>query len=452
MRTVGNGQAVAFFPLLAAVVMLVVGIRLGSNSVCRGGSVGTNSIRAMNVISPAPVDTFAGIHIAIKGHRHSLNVTAITTNQGKDTATIFRSTGDFVESGLMMFDPKGRKLKYTNAFQKKLWRPRVLRSTDLGPGKAIKKTFTIDRYYKFARRGVFYLYVAELVAKGKGKGSSVPAKQKFVRSPILKLTLRQGRPPEWRVVPAVPKPGPRRTQLAVPPFPKYNIPAGGPVATLDGISTAVRAHDLKRVKQLCYHGASGPEPFIVANAREAIAISNFCKAMQNKFGINPEKHLTLTHPTPESFSYLVKELNVRSLKINGDDASVGILYFKGKKFAPMPNFAFCFRKVRGHWLLDSGATYKHLSQSRGQYRLAIEKSIRETHVFDSLTRQLAAGRFAALKDFTAVAARRLAAVNDWFMLQSMKNNKRWMKNNAQWVKRIKGEEKPAATQPSKTQH
>ena len=129
---------------------------------------------------------------------------------------------------------------------------------------------------------------------------------------------------------------------------------------------------------------------------------------------------------------------------------MGTLWFNGKQFVPMPDFVFRFRKFGSRWLLDSRATYRGTLTAR-QYRLNVENSLRESDVFGTLAREVNTGKLTTLAEVAAAARRRLAAVGDWFTLQSMKNNRQWMKNNAQWVKRVKQSEQAARGKSPQTQ-
>lgn len=368
---------------------------------------------------PKPVKTFRGVRILIHTKKKKLGIETTTENRGKNIVTLI-SGGQFGWK-LSVFDRDGHKLSHSAARTKKHIIPHR-KLIYLDPGKSIKRIFILSQYYQIPSQGVFYVYVSRWVAGGKWSGgSTIGLVQKFVRSPILKLTLHQGAVPAWKVVHAVPhhKPAPQTQPSNTPPYPKYKVPATGPIAALAALSKAVQASDLDRVKQLCYEKKIKPG-YITAMAKEAIVIRRFSLAVQNKFGMNPEKRLTRTHSTPESFSHFLKELNPKTLKIKGNMAKVGVWYIHKGKLLPMPSFAFHFRKVKGHWLLDSWATYKSVFKTKARYRLGVEHKLRQAKMFDSWTHTLAKRHFANLHAFEAFTAPQETAEDHWFMKQSMK--------------------------------
>lgn len=88
------------------------------------------------------------------------------------------------------------------------------------------------------------------------------------------------------------------------------------------------------------------------------------------------------------------------------------------------------------------------------YHLNVENCLREARAFENLTRGMAAGRFATVVDLKAAARQQFADVDDRFMLQSMKSNKRWMQAHARLIERLEKEERAAraaAGKPPETQ-
>ncbi len=391
-------------------------------------------MQTMQIMRPKPVKTFAGTHILAAPRNRPLEIRTTTVNRSRSFVTI--SKGGSFGCRLSVFDASGTRLR-SPAFWIGPGGAASGRSFYLAPGASTKNAFVLKGNAPFNATGVFFVYVSRLVVKGKWDGGSVVGmRQGFVRSPIMKLTLRKGWPPLWQVVSRVPRPPPGTMpvqRLALTPhYPPYRIPTTGPIAVLAQISKAVRAGNMQAAKQLCWHGSRQPPPFYVASAEEAVAIQNYCRALGKQFGraigAKALRGLGQIHPSPEGFSHTLKVLNFRSLRIKGDRASVGTLWFNGKKIVPMPKFAFCFRKVNGHWLLDSRASYRWTLTSGG-YQLNVENSVKEAQIFDSLTRELAAGRFATLAELIAVADRKMAVENDWFTSQSLHSTPRPVANS-----------------------
>jgi hypothetical protein len=391
-------------------------------------------MQTMQIMRPKPVKTFAGTHILAAPRNRPLEIRTTTVNHSSSFVTIFKG-GPF-GSRLSVFDASGTRLR-SPAFWTGPGGSASGHLFYLAPGASTKNKFVLKGNAPFNATGVFYVYISRIVVEGKwGNGPTTRIAQKTIRSPILKLTLRKGRPPLWQVVSRVPRPPPRpmRHQRGTftPHYPPYRIPTTGPIAVLAQISKAVRAGNIQAVKQLCLHGSRQPPPLYVANAEEAIALASYCAAIGKQFGhaigAKALRGLGQIHPSPEGFSHTLKVLNFRSLRIKGDRASVGTFWFNGKEIVPMPKFAFRFRKVNGHWLLDSRASYRSTITPRG-YHLNAENSIKEAQLFDSLSRELAAGRFATLAEFTAVADRMMAAEDDWFTSQSLHGTPRPVANS-----------------------
>ena len=381
---------------------------------------------------PAPLE-FHGVRISLKPVPGQIAVKAKITNEGGNAVWL---PGP-IRWELALLDNTGNLIRTVRSLR----RPpaagsTVYKSIILKPGKSFStKPFFVNTDTE--RRGTFYIFVQREVTAGRGKTSTLNSVT--IRSKILRLTIRPGTLPAWRIVKRIPPSIPHApvVQLSTnPPYPTHRIPTTGPIAALAEISKAVRAGNIQAVKQLCWHGSRQPPPVYVANAEEAIAMMKFCHAIGRQFGrpigAKALRHLEQTHPSPKGFSRFVEELNLRSLRINGNRASVGTLWFNGRKFVPMPKFAFHFQKIRGHWLLDSRATYKEMLTAR-QYQLNVENSVKDTQIFDSLSQGLLEGRFATLAEFTATADRKMAAENDWFTSQSLHGKPRPVANSGNRV-------------------
>ena len=191
------------------------------------------------------VARFGGVSISARPGRRSLVIRAIAKNRGNRAATLVEASNSF-GWWLSMFDRNGRRLPYTATRLKTQYLPGG-RLIYLAPGKTAVGVLKLSRYFRLRHSGVFYLFASRLVAAGGYKGGSTNGLvQKYVRSPILKLTLHRGFPPVWKVVPALPrlKPIPPLAPGIAPRFPKYNIPTSGPIATPAPIAQAVRAGEL----------------------------------------------------------------------------------------------------------------------------------------------------------------------------------------------------------------
>lgn len=389
--------------------------------------------------------TYHGVTLSIAPSRRRLIVTATITNHGG--RVVFVQHGAMRKWTFGVLDVRGRSLvkqrhlpAHTEGFD-----------SPLPPGRSKVQKFSLERLPGLAAPGTFYVYsTAPILAKPVGNGR---LKTVYFRSPILRLILAVGKPPAWKVVAAMPRPQrrPRRRRVpaVVPPYPRFKIPGTGPIATLSGIAKAVGSQDLDAVRKLCYKGHHAVLPFYVAFAAQAIAEDQCIASGKKKFSVNPWPRL---QPSPQVFSNILSRLNPRSLKVNGNTASVGIFWFHRGKFIAFPSFGYHFRKVNGRWLLDSWATQESArGPSLRSYRLNVENSLRQAETFESLAKDLAAGRFVSLSDLRAAARHRFGAVSDWFMLQSMKHNKQWMRANVWLAKRIEKEEKAAKNQAPETQ-
>ncbi len=370
-----------------------------------GGGTGLWAVglAVTRTLIPVPLrTTYKGVAMEIAPVGKGLTVKVTIVNRGHLDVRVAR--GGLAGLSVSVFDGKGRRLEVvvSNHPPSAFFR--------LGAGKSLSSTFDLS-WYVARRGGVGTFYVRALRAVvAKGLTSS------WLRTPTLRLTLRKGAPPVWKVVaapPPPPAPGYRRPAVVAAQFPRYKIPAAGPIATLAEIAAAVRAGALQRVRQLCYNGHHGPEPFYVAFAQRAVAAARCIQAVKKRFGVNPWPHLV---PSPEVFYHILRRLDPGSVHVNGNRASVGVLWFHDGKFVPFPSFAYHFRKIHGHWLLDSWATQSSSPRvTPGLYRLNVENSLREAAVFDGLARDVAAGKFASLHTFMAAARVRLAAQGRWFM-------------------------------------
>jgi hypothetical protein len=372
-------------------------------------------------IRPAPKASFHGAVISVNPKRRGLAVSAVIVNRGPGALWVFEH-GELIGWRLRAFSGDGRPLR----LKRRSPRKRRSRTVVLRPGMSLARTFNLSAWPELSKEGVYYLYVERAVALPTGPGGAT------VGSPILRLTLRKGAPAAWKVVPAVPKPAYHyRPPRPPPPFPPYRVPRTGPIATLAEISAAVHGGDLGAVRRLCYHGRREPSPFYVASAEEAIAAAKMCAAVGKKFGGDTgaklERGLTLLHPTPESFSRFVAELDPRSLTVARGRASVGILCFHAGRFVPTGN-GFRFREIGGRWLLDSRATWSTgAGVSRRGYRLDVEYMLAGARLFGSLRSSVAAGKFATLGAFESAMGRRLALLEDRFMRRATGGSRGWEK-------------------------
>lgn len=354
----------------------------------------------LRIFRRAPIAEFAGVRIVIRPRGQALVLAASLANTGKRPVTLIK--GDQSDWRPRMFDRSGRVVPSPRS----QWQPGHL--VYLAPGGIRRKTFALRRYFTLPEAGVFYVYVSRLVLTGKWDGGALRGvQQQYVRSAILRLTLRKGKRPSWKIVASVPAWKHRfPARPPAPPYPTLKIPSKGPIATLVAISKEVHDGDLKGVRHLCCGNGYGPGD-TVAQAKLAIAIHKYCQALQRRFGADPEKRLTRSHPTPELFSHFLAEIDPATLKLTGHTASVDILWFHGGKFVRMPGFSFRFRQVNGRWLLDQRATYQGLAE--GRYRADTQHWLKQAKVFDALTRRLRAGRFRSLAAVYAATDRELAA-------------------------------------------
>ncbi len=352
-----------------------------------------------------PVLEFAGVRIFVRARRGSLALAASLTNGGKRPVTLLK--GSPLRWRPRMFDRTGRAIQSSHA----QWQPG--RFEYLAPGGVLRKVFALDRYYTLPRTGVFYVYLSGLVVAGKWDGGSMRGvEQKYVRSAILRLTLRKGSKPSWKIVASVPvweRVFP--TRPPEPPYPKFKVPSTGPIATLAAISRAVDAGDLRGVQRLCCDSGYGPG-FFVAMAHLAIATRKYCQALKRRFGADPEVALTRRRPTPETFAHFLAELDPATLRVSGHTASVGILWFHGGKFMRMPGFSFRFHQVKGQWLLDQRATYPGTATAGGRH-LNIRGDLRQAKIFGSLARAVASGRLGSLRAAYAATDHELARETLW---------------------------------------
>lgn len=379
-----------------------------------------------------PVASIYGAIMTIKPTKGRLEVAATITNRGRHTVILFTGRR-WLGWRLRAFDGGGRPLRSALPPLPRAG-PRLIY---LRPGHSLSRRFDIAGWPELRSPGGFYFYaqrwVLGAVGVKRGRGSPVLA------SPILRLILRKGKTPLWKAASAVPRLHYRPPPLA-PPFPAYKVPRRGPIATLAGISQAVHSGDLNRVRQLCFSSGGGHEPFYVADAEEAVALARMCRAVGARFGpvvgARFERGLARTHPSPEGFTQLVAELDPHTLKIDGKRASVGILYWQKGKFVPTGNL-FCFRLVKGQWLLDSRATLAtsyFFRRDPGLYARNVAAHLSAAHAFDGLARALAGGRFATLAEFRKALRSQLVAQSRRFLVESMKNNKQWLRANA-WLSR-----------------
>ncbi len=386
-----------------------------------------------------------GIKVEITPSPHGVAVVATVANRGRVNAYLIHG-GLLGVWRLFVFDAAGRLVHSTSVAH--LHMPPRISPHTLNPGMAADKRFDLSRYLHGAGRATFYVYVERYVGVQSGKNTGFF----ILRSPVLRASICRGAPPLWKVVAAVPIPGmkarPNRAAVAAPAFPRYKIPTTGPIATLAAMAKATHARDISAVRRLCFNGHHAAEPFYIALAARAVAARRCISVVKNRFGIDPWPRVV---PSPDVFSHILRQLDPRAVHIHGETATVGVLWFDGGKFKPFPSFSYHFRKIHGRWLLDSWATQESAPRASARsYRLNVENSLREAGVFNSLARDLAAGKFANIHAFQAAARRRMAAISDWFMVQSLKNNKAWMKTNAWLVKKVDAQEKAAKNRAAQT--
>ena len=387
---------------------------------------------------PPSVIQYHGAVISLKPIPKRLAVRAELANRG--TRTVLAVKGRGYGWRLCAFNGLGRPLAAAG---------RALTTetlVTLRPGASLTRTFTVGRYCRGERTGMLYIYVVRWMAVNNGLTSAL-------MSPIHRLRFRKGQPPAWKIVPSIPMPRPgakARVRKGTPPYPPHIIPKTGPVAALARIARAVDSGNVSKAEALCLPEQAVPQPLIAAMAVEAVNLARLRAVILKQFGVDWCKGMEDLHPSPAEFPQFLEELNPQTLKIRGNKASVGTVYYNGKAFVPFPGFDFRFRKIRSHWLVDSWATYRHIS-TPARYRQNVIGDLREARLFRSLTDQIKAGRFTNLHEVLKSADRRLAVEDDWFTLQSMKNNKQWMKNNAQWVKRVEKSEQASGKASPQTQ-
>ena len=399
----------------------------------------------------APIHFFTdyrGVAMSIKPDRGRLNVTAGITNRGK--RVVFVQHAAMLKWTVTVLDDRGRPL----AGRRGSPVPAEGIDVPLRPGEQETKIFDLTGLSGLRPPGIFYVYSTVPVLAHPGPNDHLYTV--FFRSPILRLTLAEGTPPIWKVVNSFPRYRPWQKFLPIspvaPPYPKHKLPTTGPIATLSEIATAVSVRDLKAVRKLCCDDLHATVPFYVALAAEAIAEEKCIAEAAGKFGVNPWPGF---RPSPRVFSNILSRLNLPSLKVKRKTASVGVLWFHAGRFVALPLFRYYFHRVHGRWLLDFWATQESArSPSVRSYRLNVENSLREARAFESLTRGMAAGRFATVVDLKAAARQQFADVEDRFMLQSMKSNKRWMQAHARLIERLEKGERAARTvagKPPETQ-
>ncbi len=389
---------------------------------------------------------YRNARIKVRAQPGSATLHATVTNGGR--SRLWLSRAGLAAWPVYVFDARGSPVAPTPGYHRAQQRAFKLEGLyPLQAGASASAAIAVGRCRVLSANGVFYVYVAQRISailpptghRNLGWNSAV------LRSPILRLKMVDGSARSWAVVRSVPIPKPASNAMsataAPPPYPAYRVPTGGPIAVLARIAAAVRRDDLSAVRSLCYRSGHATEPFYVAFAERAIAAARCTAAVEKKFGTDPWPRMV---PSPDCFEHIVARLDPHSLRIGRGKARVGVLWYRSGRFVPYPSFAYHFRRVGGHWLLDSWATQASVPPFSARfYRLNVGNSLRYAAVFDGLTRDLRAGRFPTLQAFKAAASRKLGAVADWFMLRSMKGNKRWMKANARLVKMIEKEEKAA---------
>jgi len=365
------------------------------------------------IYRPRPVVKFEGVTIRLTFAPDRCAVSAVTVNRGRNRARLVKWSN--FGCRLHAFDASGKAIGTLG------WL-RTSRVFLLGAGKSTTHKFLLRRLAGFKRVGVYYFYATRCVFTGRppARAGTPLGEYAYLRSPIVELKFRIGRAPIWRVVAALPQPGKVRSVAKVRPalLPPHQIPVTGPIAAFATFVKAVESGDAKAAERLCYQGHAALPPLYAANAAEAIAMVNLSRLLASKFGFNPEKRLAMLGPSPKLFRNSLRAMDFSSLRISGDRATVRQWVFYRGHWEHFPHFKICFRKIRGHWLIDSMATYSHLL-SPAAYKLNIINAQKRTRIYDKLASDVAAGRFKTIGDFNADAANLFAAESHWFMERSI---------------------------------
>lgn len=196
---------------------------------------------------------------------------------------------------------------------------------------------------------------------------------------------------------------------APPHVGKSALPTSGPIAALAAVADAVRRADVKAAGQLVDRTPAGR--LILAEIPLAGAINRFCRVVRQRLAFDPAPHLAAAFPSVDELDNTLTRLDLKSLKVRGDRASVAIWVINRARIKWVPGLTLRLRRVKGRWLY-SGAAGFHLTEP--QLRREQKFDRRVTEIFRALTIRVREGKIKTLADLDLISAAQLGRVNEWY--------------------------------------
>ncbi len=291
------------------------------------------------------------------------------------------------------------------------------------PGGDTRFTFDIAKYFRLPRSGTFRIQLCCAVAArtaGKGPQAGAPV---YLRSNRLTLTIGPGGKLAWSVPGggAVPKavkisPVPRPPARAI-------LPATGPVATLSALADAVSTANVTKARALVDRTPAAK--LILAEIPLAGQIDLFCRAVRQHLAFDPAPRLEKVYPSVGSLDRILTRLDLKSLRINGDQASVAVWGLNRARTKWVAGLTLLLRRVHGKWLYSGAAGFR---LTRQQLAREGEFDRRLAKIFGGLTVQINNGKIKTITQLDRVSTAELRRADAWYArpagaTKAVKNNK-----------------------------
>lgn len=162
-----------------------------------------------------------------------------------------------------------------------------------------------------------------------------------------------------------------------------------PRKTLLSLDEAIKAHDIKALRECLTVTDAGQQPALEAYISAWEASLGFQEAMQKKFGQAGAEAVGGAQGATASLETALKAATAGTVRIDGDRATLTIAEGEGSKGMPAGQLAF--QKVEGNWKVDAGSLLG-LKEKDAERRLGIMKGV--TGALKAVTAEINDNKFA----------------------------------------------------------
>ena len=362
------------------------------------------------------VKDFHGATARLSPLAKKLGVVWTVTNNGK---TVVYANGAFSAGQLRLWTASGkpvlRKHKYLTAGPMER----------LVPGASFRLVIALRKYFQIPGLGsfkvTFWNSVWDRLAAQIPRQASIRTKLNLftklaaagdivnLESNALIVKIGPGGKLTW----SVPGGGAAPKAVKVTPAPRPPaqpiLPATGPVATLSALANAVRTANLTKVRALVDRTPAAK--LILAEIPLAGQIDLFCRAVRQHLAFDPTPHLEKVYPSVGSLDKILTRLDLKSLRINGDQASVAVWGLNRARTKWVAGLTLLLRRVHGKWLYSGAAGFR---LTRQQLAREGEFDRRLAKIFGGLTVQINNGKIKTLTQLNRVSTAELRRADAWY--------------------------------------